>query len=114
MNLKIKKYIVYIYIMIQKNDIIVYNNKINNNNNFIFYVVINITNLNLIVREIKKNINYILDENERIYKKVNINLNDDNYIILKNLLYPKRIYLKNIDLNKYEKYNNNNNYIENI
>lgn len=100
--------------MIQKNDIIVYNKKINNNNNYIFYIVINITNLNLIVREIKKNINYILDENERIYKKVNINVNNDNYIILENLYYPKRIYLKNIDLNKYEKYNNNNNYIENI
>jgi hypothetical protein len=96
--------------MFQINNILVYINK----SEYHFYIVVNITKHYLIIKEIKKKIDYKLDDNERIYKNVNISLNNDNFIILNNIYHHKRIYLKNIDLNIYEEYNENKIYIESI
>ena len=82
------------------------------NNEYEFYYIINITRFYYIVRKIKKKIDYKVDDNERLYKVVNP-LIVEGLIILLNCSNPNRIYKKNID-NKFEKYDENKLYIEDV
>jgi len=78
------------------------------NNEYEFYYIKNITNKYLIVKKLKKDIKYKLDNNERLYKVVdmiyNFNYNNEKG--------HNRIYINSFD--KYESYNNNFEYIENV
>lgn len=90
------------------------------NDIFNFYIIIKRTKYFYMAHKLKKQEKIILDDNERLYREVNIVYYPDLYNIAYQLLEIdgfkkyKRFSLKNIHKYNLELYNFNNKYIENI
>ena len=95
--------------MYYKNNIIVKFEK----GEYNFYVIVNITKYYYIVKKIQKRTEYLLDENERLYKDVAplIYVDDDDNI-LKYCMNRKINKINHLTIDKYTRFDLNTNYIE--